>query len=284
MRRQLQRGRLINSEDMKSLLGIAVLCVCLCLSGRAREQNSPAQADNEAQSNQQKARAVLDRMINAMGGQAYLTLQDSYSEGRYGRFGHNGELVGGTVFFRYWQWPDRDRWELTPQRDIVQLFLGDKAYEVTYKGSQPQDPQKDENVKLNLLRHHYSLENILRNWINAPGTILIDEGPTLALNRMAERITVISSSNESVTLLVLADTHLPAEKIFMIRDPQSRERDEDDEIYDNWRMVQGINTPFSRVIQHNGRMVRQEYLQDVVYNRPAGESVFTPKLLTHAKK
>lgn len=269
---------------MKIFLSLALLSAFVSLSSRAGEQTTAAPQSDLAQTNQQKARAVLDRMIAAMGGQAYLAVQDAYSEGRYGRFGHNGAQVGGTVFFRYWEWPDKDRWELTPQRDIVQLYLNDKAYEITYKGSQLQDPQKDDNVKFNILRHQYSLENVLRTWINAPGTILIDEGPTLATNRMAERITVITANNESVTILVLSDTHLPAQKTFSIRDPQSKEKDEEDEIYDNWRMVQGINTPFSRLVQHNGRMSRQEYLQEIVYNRHLTENVFVPKLFPHPKK
>lgn len=269
------------SVKMSQVFTICLLLACLSLPSVAGEQTSPSQEGPEAQTNQQKARKVLDRMIAALGGQAYLTLQNSYSEGRYGRFGHNEAQIGGTVFFRFWQWPDKDRWELTPQRDIVQLYLDDKAIEVTYKGASPQDPQKDENVKLNLLRRHYSLENILRTWINQPGTILLDEGAALANSRMAERITVISANNESVTILVSTDTHLPAQKTFYIRDPQSRERDEDDEIYDNWRMVQGINTPFSRLVQHNGRMARQEFLQEIVYNREPPPNIFAPKLFPH---
>ncbi|HLW52025.1 MAG TPA: hypothetical protein VKW06_04195 [Candidatus Angelobacter sp.] len=268
---------------MRIIPTVILFCACLSLSA-ARQRASPTPQENEARSNQQKARAVIDRMIIALGGQAYLTVQDLYSEGRYGRFGHNGDLAGGTVFFRYWQWPDKDRLELTPQRDIVQLYVGDKVYEVTYKGSQLQDPQKDEGVKLAMLRHRYALENVLRTWLNAPGTLLLDEGPTLAINRMAERITIINSSNESVSILVLADSHLPAKKVFYIRDPQSRERDEDEEIYDNWRMVQGVNTPMSRLVQHNGRMARQEYLQEVIYNRRPPDDTFTPKLFSRPKK
>ena len=73
-------------------------------------------AGTEAQANQTKARSVLDKMVEALGGPAYLNLQDSYTEGRYGRF-HNEVMVGGTVYFRYWQWPDKERIELTKQRD-----------------------------------------------------------------------------------------------------------------------------------------------------------------------
>src|SRR5690348_313330 len=86
---------------------------------------SPQPQENEAQRNQQKARTWLDQMIQALGGQAYLTLQDSFTHGRYGRF-HNEREVGEAIFYRYWKWPDLERNELTEQRDVVELYLGDK--------------------------------------------------------------------------------------------------------------------------------------------------------------
>ena len=76
-------------------------------------------------SNQKKARAVIDQMIEALGGQAYLTVQDFYAEGRSGSF-HNETLAGYGLYYRFWKWPDQDRIELTKKRDIVQLYLGDR--------------------------------------------------------------------------------------------------------------------------------------------------------------
>lgn len=237
----------------------------------------------DAQSNQQKARTILDQMIAALGGEAYMNLQDSYIEGRYGRF-HNEVMVGGTVYFRYWQWPDKERVELTKQRDIVDLYVGDRATEVTFRGPHELDPVKDDNVKLAIQRRHYSLEVVLREWLKNPATLLLDEGPTLAGNKMTERITLINAKNESVSILVAPDTHLPAEKIFITRDPQSRDRDEEDELFDNWRVVQGINTPYSVVIVRNGQIVRQQYVSNVIYNKRPPDSYFTPILIDHNRK
>ena len=223
-------------------------------------------------------------MIEALGGPAYMNLQDSYMEGRYGRF-HNEVMVGGTVFFRYWQWPDKERYELTKQRDIVNLYIGDRAIEVTYRGPRDLDPKTDDNVRLAIQRRHYALEKILREWIKNPGTLLLYEGQTLsANNKMTDRVTVINSNNESVSILIAPDTHLPAQKIFITRDPQSRERDEEDELFDNWRVVQGINTPYSDVIMRNGQMVRQQYLSNVVYNNRPPDTYFTPVLVPHGGK
>lgn len=262
---------------------LALLTICLCLTASAGQQTSSTPAASAAASNQQKARAVLDQMIAALGGQNYLTVQDSYSEGRYGRF-HNEVMVGGAKYFRTWRWPDSDRWELTDQRDIVQLFIGDKGTEVTWQGAHEMNPEKEENVRQWLIRRHYTLEIVVRVWLNQPGTLLLDEGPTLAENRMAEKITIINPKNEAVSLLVSPDTHLPVQKIFSVRDPQTKERDEEIETMDNWRMVQGVNTPFNIVITRNKQIVRQQFVFNMSYNNHPPDSTFEPKLIRSPKK
>lgn len=242
-----------------------------------------ANVGKEANSNEDKARTLLQQMIETMGGQAYLTLQDSYSEGRYGRF-HNETMVGGAVFYRYWEWPDKERFEVTKERDIATLVLGDRVYEVTYRGGKELDPQKDDSVRLGIVRRHYALEQVLRVWMNEPGALLLDEGPTLADNKMTERVTIINAKNEAVSILISPYTHLPVAKRFSIRDPRTADKDEEEEIYDNWRLVQGVNTPYSTVVMHNGQIVRQQYLSAVSYNQHPPDTYFTPKLIPHNKK
>jgi hypothetical protein len=275
------------SNKLDSLM-TSLLLLWLYVAAGAGQQNIPQPSPvnpntgSEAQSNQLKARAILDKMIQALGGPAYMNLQDAYMEGRYGRF-HNEVMVGGTVFFHYWQWPDKDRYELTKQRDVVDLYLDDRVTEVTFRGPHELDPKKDDSVRLAIQRRHYTLEKIVRQWLNDPRTLLLYEGQTLsANNKMTDRVTVINSNNEAVSLLIAPDTHLPAQKIFITRDPQTRDRDEEDEIFDNWRMVQGISTPYSDVIIRNGQMVRQQYLSNVTYNNRPPESYFTPVLIPHA--
>jgi len=88
---------------------------------------SPSAAD-EAQANERKARSVIDKMIQALGGQAYLSLGDLQGEVRFGVF-HHGTPGGTDVYFRYWQWPDKERREFTADRDVIVIHNGDKGYE-----------------------------------------------------------------------------------------------------------------------------------------------------------
>ena len=110
-----------------------------------------------------KAYDLLNQMIRALGGDAYLNVQNMQTEGRTYGFYHGQPSGMGTVFWRFWQWPDRERIELTKQRDVAELFVGDKGYEITYKGTATQDPKEMHDY---LRRRDHSLE-----WVSATGCL-----------------------------------------------------------------------------------------------------------------
>ena len=45
------------------------------------------------------------------------------------------------LFWRFYKYPDKERIEVTKQRDVVYLHNGDKGYELTYKGTAAEDPK-----------------------------------------------------------------------------------------------------------------------------------------------
>jgi len=250
--------------------------VCLCCAGLlAQQPSAPAQQAPSAQSNDQKARTAINQMIEALGGPAYLNEQDYYSEGRSGSF-HNETLSSWALFFRYSKWPDKDRIELTKQRDVVQLYVGDQAYDLDYRGIRPLDPQKDEKVRQALLRRHYTLDVVLRQWLKESGILLLDEGPGISEGHMAEKITLINAKNESVTIYVDPTTHLPLEKRFSTRDPRYKEKDEEVTIYGDWKVIQGINTPRMTVTRRNGETVSEQIILNITYNNHPPDSLFDP--------
>ena len=259
---------------------LAIFLVAISLTA---QQTPSTSADNQAQANQQKAQAILDKMIETLGGQAYLTLQDSQIEGRTGRFYH-GTSEGGAQYWRFWQWPDKERLEFTKQRDIVDLYVGDSLWETTFRGTRQVDIQKDQDLRLFIERRHRSLEIILRRWLKEPGTALFYEGPTLAENHSTERVTIMNAANDAVTLYVDSNSHLPVKKIFILRDPQTRDRDEIAEVYDNWKKVQGINTPYNTLVMRNGELQRQYFVSTISYNNNLADSLFTPRTTDFGKK
>jgi hypothetical protein len=227
------------------------------------------------QENSRKARAVLDEAIKALGGPAYLNAQDMTLEGRSYSF-HRGEPNSyGTLFWRFRKFPDKDRIELTKKRDVIQIFNGNKGYEVTYKGVRDADDK--EQLQPYLRRRHFSLDAVLRQWLNQPGIALFYEGQTVAAQKQVEQVTVMNSSNEAVTLYLDFNTHLPVKKSFAWRDPADKQRNVEEEIFDNYRPIQNVMTPFDTTRFYNGDMASQAFLTSASYNQGVSDDLFDPK-------
>ena len=222
----------------------------------------------------QKAKQILDDMIRALGGEAYLTVRDITVEGRTYAF-YEGRPRGlGVLFWRFWQAPDQDRYELTKQRDVIDLFVGVKGYETTYKGTVAIDPKELANY---LRRREHSLEWVIRTWLSASGSMILYDGPAIVEQNLADKVTILTVSNDSVTISVDQRTHLPVRTAFSYRDPIDRQFDEEAEVYSNYKVVQGINTPYSTVRMLNGDMSGQRYVNKVTYNTGLAPSLFEPK-------
>ena len=225
-----------------------------------------------------KAKQILDAMIRALGGEVYLTMRDMTTEGRTYAF-YQGRPKGlGTLYWRFWQAPDSDRVEYTKQRDIIDLYVGDKGYETTYKGTVAIEPKL---LSEYLRRREHSLEWVIRTWLSAPGAMILYDGTAIVEQNLADKVTVLNAANDSVTIAVDPRTHLPVRKSYSFRDPIDRQFDEDSEIYSNYKVVQGIATPYSTVRMENGEMTNQRYVNNVSYNTGLAPSLFEPKGLLY---
>ena len=252
---------------MKYVFSLLLLtAVALAQAAPSSSQSIPVDQENA-----NKAKALLNQMIEALGGQAYLDIQDISQEGRSYAF-HAGRPEGvGVLFWRFYKYPDKDRVELTKQRDVVYIYRGDEGFEITYKGTRADDPK---TVSEYIRRRQCSLDWMLRKWLNEPGIALFYEGATVAAQKDTQQVTIMNSSNQGVTLNIDSNTHLPVKKSFSWRDPTDKERNVEAEEYDNYRPVQGIMTPFSVTRYYNGDMSNQRFLHSVVYNKGLSDSLF----------
>jgi len=132
------------------------------------------------QENVGKAKALLDKAIQALGGGAYLGMRDMQQEGRTYSFHHGRPTSNGVQFWRFVEFPDKERVEITKQRDVAMLYNGDKGYEITYKGPHPIEPK---DVTDYLRRRRFSLDVVLRKWTTDPKVALFYEGNAVAAER-----------------------------------------------------------------------------------------------------
>jgi hypothetical protein len=270
---------------MKRFLFFILIIVASSLSFAGRRDGSSALASAQAPSsssesqqampvdleNARKARALLDQAIEALGGQAYLNVQDVSQEGRSYGFHLGSPNSAGNIFWRFYKFPDKDRFEFTKKRDVVLVYRGDKGFEITYKGTR-EDDAKD--LADYLRRREYSLDWVLRKWLNEPGIALFYEGSSVAAQKDVQQVTLMNTRNQGVTLYLDSRTHLPVKKTFSWRDPTDKQRNVEDEVYDNYRPVQGVMTPYSVTRYYNGDMSNQRFLNSITYNKGLSDSLF----------
>jgi hypothetical protein len=267
---------------------ILVCSVCALVWGEP--QSSAAQASSPSasepvnapsgpsipldQENARKAKAVIEQGIQALGGQTFLTIRDREQQGRGYSFHHGRPTGGGGVFWSFTEFPDKERVEITKERDIAELYVGNKAWEITYKGPHPIE-QKDLDDYLR--RRRFSLDTILRTWVNDPSVVLLYEGFAIAAQHPATQITLINAKDESVTLFFDNDSHLPVKKSFSWRDPVDRQKNIEEEVYENYRQVSGVMAPYNVTRLFNGDMSSQRFLNSVTINQGLDEAMFDPR-------
>ena len=257
-----------------------LLFLSVMLAGVHGFAQSPAE-DVTAQANAQKARATLDAMVQALGGNAWLALKDESFEGRTSGF-YQGKPTGAiTDYFDYRRFPDQERVELGKKRDVVEIFTGQSGWEVTYRGKRalPQDQVEDY-----LRRRDHSIDTAVRIWLKDPKTVLLYGGQNLVERHLTDTVTLISSSNDSITIQMDAQDHLPLRRSFQWRDPLYKDKNEEAEEYDDYHTVNGFPTAFAITRFHNDDMTNQRFLYRANYNTNLPDSMFDPDLASRKIK
>jgi hypothetical protein len=269
---------------MKRLFPILAF-VCLawpCSWGQDQSESSqatPAAGTNSTaqipvdQENARKARAIIDEAIEALGGQNYLNIRDREQQGRTYSMHHGQQTSNGVLFWSFSEFPDKERVELTKERDVAELYVGNKGYEITYKGAHPIE---EKDLADYMRRRRYSLDIVLRSWVNDPSVVLLYEGAATAAQHPAQQVTLINAKDESVTLYFDTDTHLPVKKSFTWRDPVDRQKNLEEEIYENYRQVSGVMAPYNVTRYFNGDMAGERFMFNVTINQGLNQSMFDP--------
>lgn len=248
-------------------IGLAVALFAAPLAGAqnaAPATSAPQHADDDAAKNTQQARAALDEMVKALGGDAWLNLKNRFQAGQVAGFYQGNPDPGTTLVFEYHAWPDHDRIDVSKRRDVVEFFVGNEGWEVTFRGKHPLPKDQVEDY---LRRRDHSIEMAVKVWLKDPKTILVYEGQHLAERHLAEQVTLISAQNDSITILMDVQTHLPLRRVFQWRDPLYKDKNTDVEEYDDYHVVDGIPTAYTITRLKNDDMVRQFYLQRIAYNQ-----------------
>jgi len=253
--------------------------------------SAPQSAEDEGS---KKAQALLGKAIEALGGPAYASYTTRSEEGRSYSLYHGQTRGADALYRRFFRFADKDRTEVALERgvsvmdiipfpipipegkankktDIAIIHNGDKGFEVSFRGTEQEDAKDTRDY---IRRRERSLDWVLRKWIHEPGVAFFYDGTAIAAANLADKVTVTNERNQSVTLFLDTTTHLPVKKSYSWRDASDKGQNTEEEVFDNYKPVQGIMTPYTLSRYYNGDLVSERFLNKVKYNDELADSLF----------
>lgn len=266
------------------LVGLAWMCR-LSASARPAQEMLP---DESAA----KAKQVLQQVIAALGGPAYLNVRDSDCNGRIAQFGLVGDVPDFTEFHDQWLLPDKNRTEYAVKGErpnalelimgagpffthggrIVTVFNGDQGWSLDKSGvaEEPEDLIQNFTDALKT-----DMNQMLRVRLHEPGVEAHYGGPDIIDRKEAEWIEFTDRDHRDLRLGVDKLTHLPLRWVIATRDPETRERTEITTTYVQYLTVDGVKAPLSLERYKNDHRVSQTFLSDCKFNSGLDPQLFT---------
>jgi hypothetical protein len=223
-----------------------------------------------------KARQILDQAVEAMGGNAYLNVHDVTCIGRIGQFDHAGDVTGFGKFIDYTQPPFKERQENLPKRNIIQVYNGDKGWDLD-RGGVSDAPKSD--VTDFKEETQKDLDYILRKRSHEPGMVLRYGGPDVVDLKQAQWVEMVDSDNRTIRIAFADNTHLPIRKTVETRDPRMQRKTEEIEYYSNYHPIDGVQTPFQITRERNQIKIFQVFFDKCDYNTSVADALFTKESL-----
>jgi hypothetical protein len=255
------------------LMVLALLAASLAAPIRARAQDDELLMPEESAA---KAKELLNRAIDALGGAAYLNVHDVTCSGRIGTFDHSGQLTGFGQFIDYTIPPFKERQENLPKRNIIEVYNGDQGWELDRGGvsSAPQADLADFQATVKK-----DLDNILRHRIHEPDMTFRYAGGDVIDGWPAEWVELIDGENRTVRIAFQTNTHLPVRKTADNNDAKTHLKMKEIEYYSNYHPIDGIQTAYQLTRERNGMKVFQAFFDKCEYNTNLSDSLFTKESL-----
>jgi hypothetical protein len=279
---------------MRSLVfAVALLC---CLVGPPHAQQTAGQMKNggeakrPGETEEQKGRRLLDQMVQALGGDAWMNKKTMFRQGQATAFFRGAPSSNISRYVEYRKFaegktPELSRVEfetwrgvITPglKKDVVHLWTADQGYEITYKG---QTTLPAAQVADYMRRRAHSLEEVMHNWVKQPGVIIVAAGSGMRDRRPVDKVNILAANNDSVTIEIDQETHLPLQRSFQWRNDQFKDYDIDEEVYGDWRQFDGVMTPMNMTNYRNGDISAQNFYIKTRFNQPMADDMFDPTKL-----
>jgi len=227
---------------------------------------------NYLQESEAKAKEILAKVVERLGGEAYLGFTDIHRTGRFCQF-RKDDLQGGGRYQLYEKFPSKSRFELGKKGEIVNINDGDQGWKIEYKVVKIQSAEEIENFQA-ALKHN--LDYVLKYRRDEPGMKFRYLGKVRNGLNDLEGVQLIDKDNDRIKVYVDATTFLPVKAEFRSPPFGKKGPSDDERQYYNFHLIDGIQFPFSTVRFSNGYKVSEFQVESVKLNQGLSDALFTP--------
>ena len=237
-----------------------------------------------AETPQERGKKMIDRVLAALGGPAFLAMQDRIESGRAYSF-YREQLSGLSVAKVYTHYEPKPRPQVAgffgvreresfgkKKEESAVLFADSKGYELTYRGVRPLPDTQVERYKESTLHNVFY---ILRQRLDEPGLQFESRGAEVAENQPVELVDIFDAQNRKVTVYLNSSTFLPLKQRFYRLDPLTKDRIEEISRFSKYRDVgHGVMWPFDLQRERDGEKIFEIYADSVTINGNVNASLF----------
>ena len=237
-------------------------------------------AASAAETAAERGKRVVDEALRALGGDAFLHMQDRVESGR--GYGFYREQLSGLaivkIYTRYLapvpgQIAIRERDAQGKKEDSVVLFTENGAWEMSFRGARPVTALRYANYKDSTLRNIFY---ILRQRLDEPGLAFYSQGMDMYENRPVEIVDITDAANLTVTVYFDQLTKLPTRQAFKRRNPEYKDFDTEVAVFSNFRDVGGgVRWPCATRRERNGEKILEVYSDSIEINHGLKDDLFS---------
>lgn len=253
------------------LLGAIFLFAPLFVSA-ASAQNPDTMLPEQ---NVAKARQILNQLIDALGGPAYLEVRERECDGRRAQFGHNGELTGFIDFKDFWRYPDKHRTDYSKKRNIIDMFNGNEGWTLD-RGGVSEEPAGAISDFQKLVQ--LSPDNLLRNRLKDPNLNITYAGQDIIDMRPVDWVEV-TDGQRTLRLGIDRTSHLLLHSVVNAINEETQERTQETTIYTNYQRKDGVLVALQISRERDGKRFYQAFYDTCSFNPHLSEDTFTQAAL-----
>ena len=233
-----------------------------------------------AETRQERGKRVVYEALQAMGGDAFLRTEDRVETGRaysFYRRATSGTSIA-TIYIRYLtpvpgKVSQREQEVFGKNHDEgAVLFNEEGAWEITFHGARPLEPERVKNYQESTLRNIFY---ILHQRLKEPGMDFYSQGTDMILRVPVEVVDITDASGATVTVSFSQFDKLPMRQVYRHRNEEFHDFDTEVTNFGKYHDIGGIKWPFDVQRERNGDKIYEMYSSSVEFNKGLKDDMFS---------